>query len=261
MANAITEPDPTLQNALKPPPLIPTGAPTGGVGGEPVIPDPPPPPPVQPPSPPPVTGPVGSGANVLPGQLFDRGEFQESSDAALAGIFGLRPGIDEAQTQREIEQFEQDLTQRGEQGQRALEARLQQLGVLESGITGQRGVDLQTALQQERGRFRTDILGELERRRFGESLQQSQALQGALGQRFGQGAADIQQQQNVFQQNVENQNRNTQMILSLLGLGGVGFPQGQFPQNATSPDRSAAGPAGEFTGQILAAILGGGGGG
>jgi len=252
-----------------------TGGPTDSSGGgtnpldpeipldRDIIPDPPPGgglPPIPPPDTglPPVPEQAGSGANMLPGQLFDRGEFQQSSDAALAGAFGLRPGIDDAQTQSEINQFEQDLSQRGAAGQKQLEARLQQMGILTSGITGQRGVDLQTALQQERGRFRTNTLGELERRRFGESLAQNQNLQSLLGQRFNQGGQDADRQQGVFQQNIANQDRNTQMILSMLGLGGVGFPQGSLPGGAKGPNKSAAAPAGQFTGEILKAILGGG---
>ncbi len=249
------EPDP-IPGAQPPlitdPPPIGDQPPGGGLPGL---------PPAQPPP-----GTPGAGASMLPGQLFDRGEFQQSSDAILAGAFGQRAGIDDAQTQREVEQFEQDLTQRGQAGQKQLEARLQQMGILTSGITGQRGVDLQTALQQERGRFRTNTLGELERRRFQENLAQNQNLQQALGQRFQQSSQDIGQQQSIFQQNVQNQDRNTQMILSLLGLGGVDFPQGGLPGGARSPDRSMAGGAGSLIGTGLGALLGnpglfGGGGG
>ena len=198
----------------------------------------------------------------LPGPLFSRPDWQARQEALTQGMFGLRPGISSEQTQAEIEQFEQDLSQRGAASQKALEARLQQLGVLESGITGARGVDLATAMQQERGRFRTGVLGELERRRFGEGLQQTQALQGLLGQQFGMGQQDIGMQQNIYQQNMANQQQQAQMAMAMLGLGNVPFPSaGGAPwQSQQQPSQSAAGPLGALTGTLLPRILFPGGG-
>jgi len=225
-----------------------------------------------------------SPADTLPGEMYGR-EYQQQANQALlnaimgqntfgglspetAGLFsesaqairGLQPGISNEQTQREISQFEQQLDQKGLQEKNALEARLNKLGVLTSGITGARGVDLNTMLQQERGNFLTNTLGELERRRFDEGSQragmlgslgqaaagtemgasqlgfdqqlgQNQQLQSLLGQQFGQNMQDAQFQQQLFESGMGQQNQNLQMALSLLGMGDMGFPQGQYTQS------------------------------